>query len=97
MKRFAFSFFILCLVFGLFSCSSPAKESASPQAATHTITDAVGREAEIPAQAELFVPLGNTPGMITYPGLADKLLGLVNPKSPTLKILPCAIVTIFCF
>lgn len=76
MKRFALSFFILCLVFRLFSCSSPAKESAASQADNRTITDAVGREVEIPVQAERFVPLGNTPGMITYPGLVDKVVGV---------------------
>ncbi|WP_083842202.1 ABC transporter substrate-binding protein [Desulfosporosinus youngiae] len=43
---------------------------------TKTITDSVGRTVEIPATVKRMVPLGNTPRMITYLGLADKVVGL---------------------
>lgn len=38
--------------------------------ATRKITDSVGREVEIPNEVNTIVPLGNTPRMITYLGLA---------------------------
>lgn len=40
------------------------------------ITDAVGREIEIPNDVQKIVPLGNTPRMITYLGLAKKVVGI---------------------
>jgi len=46
------------------------------RATTRMITDLVGREVEIPAKVESFVPLANTPRMITYLGLADKAVGI---------------------
>jgi iron complex transport system substrate-binding protein len=42
---------------------------------TRTITDAAGRTVEIPAKVERIVPLGNAPRMITYLGLANKVVG----------------------
>ena len=42
---------------------------------TRTITDAAGRTVEIPATVERIVPLGNAPRMITYLGLASKVVG----------------------
>lgn len=54
--------------------SSSAASSAEPQ--TRTITDCQGREVEIPASVERIVPLGNTPRMIAYLGLADKVVGI---------------------
>lgn len=43
---------------------------------TRTITDALGREVTVPATVEKIIPLGNTPRMITYLGLADKVVGI---------------------
>lgn len=43
---------------------------------TRVIVDAVGREVELPAQVNSIVPLGNTPRMITYLGLADRVVGI---------------------
>lgn len=53
---------------------SAAPENA--EAETRIITDALGREVEIPATVQRIVPLGNTPRMIAYLGLADKVVGL---------------------
>ena len=36
----------------------------------------VGRTVEIPTTVEKIVPLGNTPRMITYLGLAEKAVGI---------------------
>ena len=44
--------------------------------ATRTITDGVGRTVEIPSNVDRIVALGNTPRMITYLGLADKVVGI---------------------
>lgn len=43
---------------------------------TRIVTDALGREVEIPAKVESIVPLGNTPRMISYLGLADLAVGI---------------------
>ncbi len=45
------------------------------EANTRTLTDLVGRVVEIPANVEKIVVLGNTPRMITYLGLAGKVVG----------------------
>jgi len=64
--------------------------SASPEqtaeAATRTITDMVGRTVEIPATVEKIVPLGNTPRLITYLGLADKAVGIGECEHATSPI-----------
>ncbi|MGI5876354.1 MAG: ABC transporter substrate-binding protein [Dethiobacteria bacterium] len=52
----------------------PSEEAAGTT--TRTVTDMVGREVEIPATVEKIVPLANTPRMITYLGLADKVVGI---------------------
>lgn len=43
---------------------------------TRTITDALGRKVTVPAAVEKIIPLGNTPRMISYLGLADKVVGI---------------------
>ncbi len=55
---------------------NPASPGHSSKAETRTITDMVGRTVEIPATVEKIVPLGNTPRMITYLGLAEKAVGI---------------------
>lgn len=76
---------ILVVVFAvcMFAGCESKEEQASPSpgqsdetATTRTITDMVGRTVEIPAAAEKIVPLGNTPRMITYLGLAGKAVGI---------------------
>lgn len=54
----------------------PAAETADASAGTRTVTDMTGRTVEIPAVVNTVVPLGNTPRMITYLGLADKAVGI---------------------
>lgn len=76
---------ILVVVFAvcMFAGCESKEEQASPSpgqsdetATTRTITDMVGRTVEIPASVEKIVPLGNTPRMITYLGLAGKAVGI---------------------
>ncbi len=74
--------FLLAAAVALSLCAcgaSPAKEtpeSTGAEMETKTITDALGREVTVPATVEKIIPLGNTPRMITYLGLADKVVGI---------------------
>lgn len=63
------------------SQSSNSGASNAEQKQTRTITDSQGREVEIPVQVERIVPLGNTPRMITYLGLVDKVVGIGGMKA----------------
>lgn len=83
--------FLLAAAVALSLCAcgaSPAKEtpeSTGAEMETRTITDALGREVTVPATVEKIIPLGNTPRMITYLGLADKVVGIGDceiAKSP---------------
>jgi len=56
--------------------SATATPEASQGAETRTITDGVGRTVEIPTTVERIVPLANAPRMITYLGLADKVVAI---------------------
>lgn len=60
------------------SASAPS-ESANSE--TRTITDCLGRKVEIPSTVERIVPLGNTPRMIAYLGLADQVVGISGLKA----------------
>ena len=63
----------------------PEQPEQREEAATRTVTDALGREVEIPAEVTSIVPLGNTPRMIAYLGLADRVVGIEEceiAKSP---------------
>jgi iron complex transport system substrate-binding protein len=74
--------FLLAAAVALSLCAcgqSPAQETPETTETgteTRTITDALGREVTVPAAVEKIIPLGNTPRMITYLGLADKVVGI---------------------
>jgi iron complex transport system substrate-binding protein len=53
-----------------------ANASDAEASGTRTITDALGRVVEIPAKIERIVPLANTPRMLVYLGLADRVVGI---------------------
>ena len=55
---------------------SASTTTENADSGTRTITDSLGRVVEIPSTVEKIVPLGNTPRMITYLGLADKAVGI---------------------
>lgn len=48
---------------------------AENEAETRTVTDALGREVEIPSEVNKIVTLSNVPRMAVYLGLADKIVG----------------------
>jgi iron complex transport system substrate-binding protein len=61
------------------SASASAAASSSQDSAgsaTRSITDSVGRTVEIPSTVETIVPLETHTRMITYLGLADKVVGV---------------------
>lgn len=73
----------LAMVISLAACApapgnSPAPEDSAAPSGTGTriITDALGRQVEIPETVRRIVPLGNAPRMIVYLGLADKVVGI---------------------
>lgn len=70
---------LLSLLFASCSLQHPPAPNQADEIAdsnTRLVIDAVGRSVEIPSQVERIVPLGNTPRMITYLGLADKVVGI---------------------
>lgn len=83
--------FLLAAAVALSLCAcgqAPAKETpetTGKEMETRTITDALGREVTVPAAVEKIVPLGNTPRIISYLGLAGKVVGIGDcerAKSP---------------
>ncbi len=71
--------FILAAAAALALCACgtpPAQETPEAAGETRTVTDALGREVTLPESVERIVPLGNTPRMISYLGLADKVVGI---------------------
>ena len=83
--------FLLAAAVALSLCAcgqAPAMQTPEVTGAemeTRTITDALGREVTVPATVEKIIPLGNTPRMITYLGLADKVVGYsgMDPEKVT--------------
>ena len=88
MKKTMLIFLSAVLMLSLLAgCGKPADKpdtapDASPQSGSElqteerTIIDALGREVKIPAQVKSIVPLGNTPRMVTYLGVADRVVGI---------------------
>ncbi len=56
---------------------NPAEQETGEAApTTRIVVDALGREVEIPTVVDAIVPLGNTPRMISYLGIADMAVGI---------------------
>ena len=68
--------FIVGLMAGCGSNNQAVTTPEGAETASRTITDSVGRQVTIPSAVEKIVPLGNTPRMIVYLGLADKVVGI---------------------
>ncbi len=86
------SLFVLLIVFVVSGCSSHqkaettiAEDQASQSSGVRTITDSLGRVVEIPETVDKIIPLGNTPRMITYLGLAGKAVGISGFDEKTLN------------
>ena len=81
------------LALGLLAgCASSKTGEAAPIAAetvpaetpsTRTVTDSYGRVVEIPATVRSIIPLGNAPRMVTYLGLAERVVGVPGCEHPS--------------
>lgn len=77
MKKIASLCLTAALLLSLSACAAePQGEASTPAEATRTVTDALGREVTLPETVDAIVPLGNTPRMISYLGLADRAVGI---------------------
>ncbi len=76
MRKFIISTLIIALAVCIFAVGCGTGSSASTTTEKRTITDRLGRVVEIPSTVKKIVPLGNTPRMITYLGLANKVVGI---------------------
>lgn len=80
----------LAILFFMVACSGTGNDGNyddPPVASTlRVITDALGRGVEIPAVVKTIVPLGNTPRMISYLGLADMVVGIEECEIATSPI-----------
>ncbi len=78
----------LGMAFSMTACGgsgSSGEDAQADAAETRVFTDGLGREVTIPTNIERIVPLGNTPRMSVYLGLADKFVGIPEceiAKSP---------------
>ncbi len=79
MKKIIFTVLIFALGLGICGCASAPQ--SEPAAETRVITDALGREVEIPAVIERIVPLGNAPRMCTYLGLQDRFVAVTQSET----------------
>lgn len=84
--------FVLLAVFVISGCSSHIKavtkavnSQKNDGPGMRTITDSLGRVVEIPEKVEKIIPLGNTPRMIAYLGLAEKAVGISGFDEKTLS------------
>lgn len=73
----------MIMLFAVAGCGSKTPEGNSD---TRVVTDALGREVEIPAEVKTIVPLGNTPRMISYLGIADMVVGIEECEIATSPI-----------
>ncbi len=74
MKKPLILLIVIFSLAALTACSGQEENEQNPATAeTKVIVDALGREVTIPQEINSIVPLGNTPRMVAYLGLADKV------------------------
>lgn len=86
MKKLSLRIFLILIAISMLAaCGAPAgepskepqtNESQASEPEVRTITDMVGREVEVPEKAEKLCALGNSARMLTYLGLADKIVAM---------------------
>lgn len=76
-KIFALLLAVLMTAAGCGNSREPnARSEGRPAPAGRVVTDALGRQVELPNTVETFVALGNTPRMAAYLGLAGRAAGV---------------------
>lgn len=89
MKKILSTLLLLAIIFSLCACgNSPQKPAGSgdaPSAETQIIKDAHGREVTVPLNAQKIVALSNTPRLVVYLGLKDRVVGYsgMDPQKVT--------------
>ena len=91
LKRAAAFIIAAATALSLGACGTAPVQETPNGSDTRTITDALGREVTIPESVEKIVPLGNTPRMIVYLGLADRIVGIEECEIATSPIQAYAI------
>jgi iron complex transport system substrate-binding protein len=84
MKKVVTLILIITLTACIFAGCGNSKvnvPSDSATSETRTITDSAGRTVDIPSTVGKIFALGNAPRMITYLGLADKVVGISGMAS----------------
>ena len=81
----ALALMVLALLAGC-SRNTAQQPTDSVTAETRVMTDMLNRKVEIPAEVKTIVPLGNTPRMISYLGLADRVVGIEECELATSPI-----------
>ena len=77
MKRWIAGLLVGVMLLTLVGCNTVREQEETVQEInTRVIVDALGREVALPERVERIVPLGNTPRMAVYLGLADKFVGI---------------------
>lgn len=77
MKKILVLFLLLFMVFSLTACGNQSNtaEKNPGQTDSRLITDALGRQVEVPAKVERIAALGNAQRLLVYLGLSDKIVG----------------------
>lgn len=83
LKKLLLILLCLLLLVMLVACSN--SETGEKPADSRIVIDALGREVEIPATVTAIVPLGNTPRMIAYLGVADMVVGISGFDAQTVS------------
>lgn len=92
MKRVLPMLLAFAMVLSLSACGEQAAKTTgtptdgtSESSETRVVTDALGRDVEIPAEVNKIVALSNVPRMVVYLGLADKVVGYsgMDPENVT--------------
>lgn len=85
MKKTLILLLAFAILSGLFTaCGTQEANESSPKYGEEIriVEDCLGRQVEVPGVVDSIVALGNTPRMITYLGLADRVVGLSGMQDP---------------
>lgn len=76
MRRFWAAILALVMLWSLTACAQPSGSAAQQEGGeTQTVTDALGRDVEVPTQVERVVAIGNAQRLLVYLGLSEKIVG----------------------